>query len=238
MRVGLSPGSRRCRLDLWLQLQRVNSVIASAAKQSIAPQQERMDCRVASLLAMTANSPSYPAHAGYPVRGGLPIQSSASLEYWIRLRSSSYGGQVTRLKLWIRLRLLAARCARSFAFRLPSLRTEGAGKTGCALHPRSREHDAQKSALTSIQVQRKHSGLPAQRLYGLLRAHPGERALLSPSLPDRFESLMPASRHQVHPTSPYATTAFIFRRHRVHRSPTQRLRRWPTPLCRDGMREF
>ena len=29
------------------------SVIASAAKQSISPQQERMDCRVASLLAMT-----------------------------------------------------------------------------------------------------------------------------------------------------------------------------------------
>src|SRR5260370_40528468 len=33
-------------------------------------------------------------------------------------------------------------------------KSEGAGKTGCALHPRSREHDAQRNALTSIQVQR------------------------------------------------------------------------------------
>ena len=33
---------------------------------------------------------------------------------------------------------LATRCARRFASRCPSIETEGAGKTGCALHPRSR----------------------------------------------------------------------------------------------------
>src|SRR6266480_7729383 len=46
---------------------------------------------------------------------------------------------------------------------------------------------------------------PAQWLYGLLRALPGERALLPPSLPDRSASLTPASRRQDHTTSPYAS---------------------------------
>src|SRR5882757_2682496 len=37
---------------------------------------------------------------------------------------------------------------------------EGAGKTGCALHPRSRVQDGHKKTHTSIQVQRRQSGLP------------------------------------------------------------------------------
>ena len=56
---------------------------------------------------------------------------------------------------------LAAHCARG----LPSCdsrprKSEGAGKTGCALHPRSRVQLRTAKAHTSIQVQRKHSGLP------------------------------------------------------------------------------
>jgi hypothetical protein len=43
---------------------------------------------------------------------------------------------------------------------LPPSKTEGAGKAGCALHPRSRVPFAQKNAHTSIQVQRRTSGLP------------------------------------------------------------------------------
>ena len=39
-------------------------------------------------------------------------------------------------------------------------KNEGAGKTGCALHPRSRVQRLRKRAHTSIQVQRKQSGLP------------------------------------------------------------------------------
>jgi hypothetical protein len=38
-------------------------------------------------------------------------------------------------------------------------------------------------AHTSIQVQRRHSGLPCAMVYGLLRALPGDRAFLPPSLP-------------------------------------------------------
>src|SRR6266436_8792217 len=37
---------------------------------------------------------------------------------------------------------------------------KGAGKTGCALHPRSRVQLRTENAHTSIQVQRKHPGLP------------------------------------------------------------------------------
>jgi hypothetical protein len=42
---------------------------------------------------------------------------------------------------------------------------------------------AQIKAHTSIQVQRKQSGLPCAVVYGLLRALPGDRAFLSPSSP-------------------------------------------------------
>ena len=46
---------------------------------------------------------------------------------------------------------------------------------------------------------------PAQWLYGLLRALPGERAFLPPSLADNSTSLTPASRRQDHTTWPYAS---------------------------------
>ena len=49
-----------------------------------------------------------------------------------------------------------------FVLRSPSEREEGAGKTGCALHPRSRVQSAQKETHTSIQVQRRHPAFPAQ----------------------------------------------------------------------------
>ena len=41
-----------------------------------------------------------------------------------------------------------------------ALLEEGAGKAGCALHRRSRVQGALRKTHTSIQVQRKHSGLP------------------------------------------------------------------------------
>lgn len=38
-----------------------------------------------------------------------------------------------------------------------------------------------KKTHTSIQVQRRHPTFPAQWLYGLCRAHPGDEFVLSPS---------------------------------------------------------
>ena len=44
----------------------------------------------------------------------------------------------------------------------PLKEQEGAGKAGCALHPRSRVQKCTKKTHTSIQVQRRHPAFPAQ----------------------------------------------------------------------------
>src|SRR6202043_4116601 len=63
---------------------------------------------------------------------------------------------------------------------------------------------------TSIRVQRRQSGLPCTVVYGLLRALPGDRALLPPS-PAELSSatLAPASGCQDHTTSPSASVPFV-----------------------------
>src|ERR1700675_3896774 len=57
---------------------------------------------------------------------------------------------------------------------LPS-KSEGAGKAGCALHPRSRVQCASRNAHTSIQVQRRTPGLPCAMALRLIRGRPGDR---------------------------------------------------------------
>jgi len=51
-------------------------------------------------------------------------------------------------------------------------RREGAGKAGCALHPRSRVQGAHKNTHTSIQVQRRQSGLPCAMVLRLTSCSP------------------------------------------------------------------
>jgi hypothetical protein len=55
--------------------------------------------------------------------------------------------------------LAACFCA-SYSFISRPLQSEGAGKAGCALHPRSRVQIVQKKAHTSRQVQRRQSDFP------------------------------------------------------------------------------
>ena len=63
-------------------------------------------------------------------------------------------------------------------------KTEGAGKTGCALHPRSHVQGMHKQTHMSIQVQRKQSGLPcAMVLTAYFVLSPARPGFLSPSLP-------------------------------------------------------
>ena len=50
--------------------------------------------------------------------------------------------------------------------------------TGCTLHPRSRVQYAQKKAHTSIQVQRRHSGLPCAMVLRLMPRSPRRRIRL------------------------------------------------------------
>jgi transposase-like protein len=59
---------------------------------------------------------------------------------------------------------------------------EGAGKTGCALHPRSRVQSAhQKKRTRAYRFSGSSPAFPAQWFYGLFRALPGDRAFLPPS---------------------------------------------------------
>src|SRR5215207_1797294 len=107
------------------------------------------------------------------------------------------------------------RFASSFAL----FEMEGAGKTGCLLHPRSRVRFAQTKLHTSIQGSANTPAFPAQWLYGLLRALPGERlfCLRRPREASLLLDLAPAPRRPNHTTSPYASGAYVSRALSVHR---------------------
>jgi hypothetical protein len=78
----------------------------------------------------------------------------------------------------IRRRALAARDARALQLHVAPRKTEGAGKAGCALHPRSRVQDVHKNTHTSIQVQRRASGLPCAMALRLIARSPRRRILV------------------------------------------------------------
>src|SRR5216117_4008722 len=80
-----------------------------------------------------------------------------------------------------------------YKFLVLTLEVEGAGNAGCALHPRSRVPKMCIMAHTSIQGSGNTPTSPAQWLYGLLRALPGERAFLPPSLRGIFPAQLSAS---------------------------------------------
>ena len=112
---------------------------------------------------------------------------------------------------------MAQRCASAFSRHdlpevcinfAPSEEIEGAGKTGCALHPRSRVQFAQRNAHTSIQVQRKHSGLPRAMVLRLIACSPWRPGFLATVAREKrllLTNLTPASGCRDHTTSPYAT---------------------------------
>src|SRR6266850_4211802 len=112
---------------------------------------------------------------------------------------------------------------------------EGAGKTGCALHPRSRVRFAQTKVHTSIQGSGNTPAFPAQWLYGLLRALPGERLFCHRRCAKiNLRNLTPAPRRQDHTTSPYASGALACCAFRVHRiSPHVRDDRKAPLICRE-----
>ena len=74
--------------------------------------------------------------------------------------SRDLGTVIPRQRGMKRFRVLAALTARAL-LRFRPLR-EGAGKTGCAPHPRSRVQMRTKNTHTSIQVRRRHPAFPAQ----------------------------------------------------------------------------
>jgi hypothetical protein len=104
-----------------------------------------------------------------------------------------------------------------FACSFAPFEIEGAGKTGCLLHPRSRVRFAQTNGHTSIQGSWKHSGLPCAMALRLTSSSPRRTALLPPSSVGHFPNLAPAPRRPNHTTSPYAQAAHVSRSSRVHR---------------------
>src|SRR6476660_8345443 len=89
---------------------------------------------------------------------------------------------------------------------------------------------------TSIQGSWSIPAFPAQWLYGLLRALPGERlfCLRRPREVLPLPDLAPAPRRPNHTTSPYASGAYVYRALSVHRiSPRVRDDREAPLICRE-----
>jgi hypothetical protein len=98
---------------------------------------------------------------------------------------------------------------------------EGVGNAGCPLHPRPRVHLVVVKRTRVTTSTPESPGIPARNGFnGLLRALPGDRALLPPSSADLVLSapgradltsanLTPASGRQDHTTSPSAATSFV-----------------------------
>src|ERR1700743_411927 len=67
-----------------------------------------------------------------------------------------------------------------------------------------------KKTHTSIQVQRRQSGLPCAMALRLIPCSlPGDRACLPPSPTNCFVDLTPASGRQDHTASPYASASYV-----------------------------
>ena len=71
-----------------------------------------------------------------------------------------------------------------FAFGSAPQKSEGAGKTGCALHPRSRVQNGAKKRTRAYRFSGDTPAFPAQWFDGLCRALPGDEFVLSPSSAD------------------------------------------------------
>src|SRR5207248_1603795 len=105
-----------------------------------------------------------------------------------------------------RVRDLAARSARALRIplSLPSSNQRAQGKPGADCTRGLVCKIAHCRRTRAYRFSRNSPAFPTQWLYGLLRALPGERACLPPSLANCSTSLTPASRRQDHTTSPYA----------------------------------
>ena len=104
--------------------------------------------------------------------GGLwPMGSAGSIGLWAWRRQGrpwldGYGFAISR------------HVPPEFCISFALIEIEGAGKTGCALHPRSRVQLRTENAHTSIQVRREHPGLPCAMALRLIRALPGRAGLV------------------------------------------------------------
>ena len=121
--------------------------------------------------------PSYPADAGYPVRRGLSILSSASLEYWIARLRGRRQLRVWRSSQWQNTTLHSRDTLRpSFA---KAFRPEGAGNAGRPMRPIAACAMIVIERTRVSQVTPESPGIPHAMVYGLLRALPGAPGFLA-----------------------------------------------------------
>jgi hypothetical protein len=112
------------------------------------------------------------------------IHSAASgeVDCFVASLPCTNASRLSQAMTWIWPRDLAALIARGLPETSHPRKQEGAGKTGCMLHPRSRvQLRTKRTPHTSIQVQRKHSGLPCAMALRLTSCSPRRTALLPPS---------------------------------------------------------
>jgi hypothetical protein len=152
---------------------------------------------------------AYRNHSCHPREGGEPVRRGSSV---LSLTSNTGSSAFADDDSAICDRVLAARRTRGLHLRLLPLeapRAQGRPGARCTRGPVC--NCAQKNAHTSIQVQRKHSGLPCAVALRLIASSPRRTALLPPSSPRSLllENLTPAPRRQDHTTSPYVSCAYV-----------------------------
>jgi hypothetical protein len=113
-----------------------SAVIASEAKQSISQRNERMDCFVAEFII----GPAY------------------GRTRWLLAMTLRHA----RHTFEIHFRILAARRARALPEFSLTLEQEGAGKAGCALHPRSRVQTCTKKRTRAYRSSGGNPAFPAR----------------------------------------------------------------------------
>ena len=98
------------------------------------------------------------------------------------------GDPDSNFKQQIRVRILAARFARAMLETCASEKQRAQGRPGARCTRGLVRERKRKKPHTSIQVQRKHPAFPAQWLYGLLRALPGESGFVVSVAPKKLAS--------------------------------------------------
>ena len=118
-------------------------------------------------------------------------------------------------------------------------KSEGAGKTGCALHPRSRRRCCTRTGCPrAYRFSGEHPASPTQWLYGLYEIVlvTGFLATIADLKLSPLVNLTPAPGRRTQSISPYALPRSSFAASRPS-LPAPRLRRRPTPLWWDRMAE-
>jgi len=128
-------------------------------------------------------------------------------------------------------------CARGFERYWRPRKSEGAGKTGCALHPRSRRRCCTRIGYPrAYRFSGEHPASPTRWLYGLyvIVLVTGFVATIAGSRLSPLADLTPAPGRRTQTISPYAMPRSSFAASRPP-LPAPRLRRRPTPLWWDRM---